>query len=247
VESADAPDTLRARDLGHPLIPGDRRVGNDVEVGPPGTFLLVTGSNMSGKTTLIRAIGANAVLAEAGGPVCARELTMPPVRLATSIVVEDSLEEGVSFFMAELLRLKSVVDAAAAEARADGDLDEAGEAGETRGGAGPAGGDRRLLFLLDEVLRGTNSAERRVAIQRVLGRLLELGAIGAITTHDLQILAEGELERAAVPIHFRETVRPRPEGGADMTFDFIARPGLAPTTNALRLLEAVGLGDGGPE
>jgi|GEM_PF-22390 len=223
-EPVKAPDTFRALDLGHPLIPGDRRVGNDVEVGPPGTFLLVTGSNMSGKTTLIRAIGVNAVLAEAGGPVCARELTMPPLRLATSIVVEDSLEEGVSFFMAELLRLKSVVDAAATEAEgADG---------------------RRLLYLLDEVLRGTNSAERRVAIQRVLGRLLELGAIGAITTHDLQILAEGALERSAVPIHFRETIRPKPEGGADMTFDFISRPGLAPTTNALRLLEAVGLGDG---
>jgi len=225
------PGTFRARDLGHPLIPGDRRVGNDVEVGPPGTFLLVTGSNMSGKTTLIRAVGVNAVLAEAGGPVCARELSMPPVRLATSIVVEDSLEEGVSFFMAELLRLKSVVDAAAAE------VNETGVSGEGERG-------RRLLYLLDEVLRGTNSAERRVAIQRVLGRLLDLGAIGAITTHDLQILAEGELERAAVPIHFRETIQPRPEGGADMTFDFIARPGLAPTTNALRLLEAVGLGDG---
>lgn len=223
------PASVTARDLGHPLIPPERRVGNDVEVGPPGSFLLVTGSNMSGKTTLLRAIGANAVLAQAGGPVCAAELTMPAVRLATSVVVEDSLEEGVSFFMAELLRLKAVVDAAA----------------ETAGH-----GDPILLFLLDEILRGTNSTERRVAVQRVLRRLIDLGAIGAITSHDLEITtgagADLELARAAVPIHFRETIRPKPEGGAEMTFDYMARSGLAPTTNALRLLEAVGLGEAEP-
>lgn len=227
-------ESLSARELGHPLIAPDRRVGNDVRVGPPGSFLLVTGSNMSGKTTLIRAIGVNAVLAQAGGPVCARELAMPPVRLATSIVVEDSLEEGVSFFMAELLRLKSVVEAAR-------------EAAEGPAGASsPHGNGRMLLFLLDEVLRGTNSAERRVAIQRVLERLLELPTIGAITTHDLELTrgaaAGTVLARAAVPIHFRETVHPRAEGGAEMSFDYKARPGLAPTTNALRLLAAVGLG-----
>ncbi|HSL82232.1 MAG TPA: DNA mismatch repair protein, partial [Thermoanaerobaculia bacterium] len=211
-------DAVAGRDLGHPLIPDDRRVGNDVAVGPPGTFLLVTGSNMSGKTTLLRAIGTNAVLAWAGAPVCAAGLRLPPVVLATSIAVEDSLEEGVSFFLAELLRLKAVV--AAAE-------------------AAPSGA--RVVYLLDEILRGTNSLERRIAVQRVIGRLLALGAIGAVTTHDLEILAEGELAEEAQPIHFRETVRPRPDGGAEMTFDYLARPGLATTTNALRLLKAVGL------
>jgi hypothetical protein len=218
---------FEARALGHPLLPDARRVGNDVTVGPPGSFLLVTGSNMSGKTTLLRAIGTNAVLAQAGAPVCASELRMPPLALATSIAVEDSLEAGVSFFLAELLRLKAVVEAA--------------QAGAGRGEAGR----RRVLYLLDEVLRGTNSAERRVAVGRVIGRLLALGAIGAVTTHDLEVLGEegeeGRLAEAAVPIHFRETVRPRPEGGADMTFDYRARPGIATTTNALRLLEAVGL------
>jgi DNA mismatch repair ATPase MutS len=134
----------------------------------------------------------------------------------------------VSFFLAELLRLKQVVEAA------------------ERAAAEP--GAARVLYLLDEVLRGTNSLERRIAVQRVIGRLVALGAIGAATTHDLEILAEGELAGAARPIHFRETIRPRPEGGAEMTFDYVARPGLATTTNALRLLEAVGLGDekGGP-
>ncbi len=232
--------SLTGRELGHPLIPDERCVGNDVEVGPPGTFLLVTGSNMSGKTTLIRAVGANAVLAQAGAPACAAELTLPPVRLATSVVVEDSLEEGVSFFMAELLRLKSVVDAAE---------EESVRAGPRTGSENGEGEGRKVLYLLDEVLRGTNSTERRVAVRRVLHRLLELDALGAITTHDLELSRRvgerDDVADAAVPIHFRETVHPRAEGGAEMTFDFIARPGLAPTTNALRLLEAVGL-DAGP-
>jgi hypothetical protein len=194
-EVDSALDTYDARDLGHPLIPDSRRVGNDVTVGPPGSFLLVTGSNMSGKSTLLRSVGTNAVLAWAGGPVAARELRLPPVRLATSIAVEDSLEEGVSFFLAELLRLKAVVEAAERAAE------------EARG--------PHLLFLLDEVLRGTNSAERRLAVQSVVGRLLALGAIGAVTTHDLDLLTEeepeGVLARAARPIHFRETLRSRPE------------------------------------
>ncbi|MDP9373125.1 MAG: DNA mismatch repair protein MutS, partial [Chloroflexota bacterium] len=106
---------LAARGLGHPLLPPDARVDNDVEVGPPGTFLLVTGSNMSGKSTLLRAIGVNIVLAGAGGPVCARELRLPPVALWTAMRVQDSLERGVSYFMAELQRLKAVVDAARRE------------------------------------------------------------------------------------------------------------------------------------
>lgn len=210
--------SVTAAALGHPLIPAAVRVANDVTIGPPGTFLLVTGSNMSGKTTLLRAVGTNAVLAQAGGPVAARRLVLPPVALATSVVVEDDLERGVSFFLAELLRLKRVVETAGA----------------------PLPG-RRTLYLLDEILRGTNSAERRVAVARVIGRLVEVGAIGAVTTHDLEILAEGALAGAAQTVHFRETVNPRAEGGADMTFDYRLRPGLAPTTNALRLLAAVGI------
>src|SRR5262249_28086646 len=101
---------LEARSLGHPLLPDDVCVGNDVSIGPAGTFLLVTGSNMSGKSTLLRAIGTNIVLAQAGGPVCAAWLLLTPVSLATSIRVQDSLEHGVSYYMAELQRLKQVVD-----------------------------------------------------------------------------------------------------------------------------------------
>src|SRR5204862_2975009 len=105
-------DALRATALGHPLIADDRRVVNDVMVGPPGTILLITGSNMSGKSTLLRAIGLNAVLAQAGAPVCANAFTMPPADLQTSIRVQDSLELGISYFMAALARLKQIVDAA---------------------------------------------------------------------------------------------------------------------------------------
>jgi membrane protein implicated in regulation of membrane protease activity len=210
-------DRFEGLGLGHPLIADDRRVTNDVTVGPPGTFLLVTGSNMSGKSTLLRSIGVNAVLAQMGGPVCAKSLRMPPVTLVTSILVEDSLAEGVSFFMAELKRVKRIVE----------ESDRAHEEGRT------------LLYLLDEVLRGTNSEERQVAIRRVLLHLLRRGAIGAVSTHDLQLAEMAELKSTMVPVHFRETLHP----GEDppMTFDYEMRPGVATTTNALKLMELVGL------
>jgi hypothetical protein len=206
-----------AEGLGHPLIADGQRVSNDVEVGPPGTFLLVTGSNMSGKSTLLRSIGVNAVLAQAGGPVAATALRMPPVTLATSILVEDSLADGISFFMAELQRIQKVV-AAADRAQGEG---------------------RVLLYLLDEVLRGTNSFERQVAVRRVVLHLLRKGAIGAVSTHDLQLAEVEELRSVCVPVHFRETIHPG--GDPPMTFDYVMRPGVATTVNALKLMELVGL------
>lgn len=215
---AGCEDSFAARGLGHPLIPEARRVANDVEVGPPGTFLLVTGSNMSGKSTLLRSIGVNAVLAQAGGPACAAELRLPPVELATSILIEDSLVDGVSFFMAELQRVKGIVEEAD-RCHAEG---------------------RVLLYLLDEILRGTNSQERQVAVRRVILHLLHKGAIGAVSTHDLGIAEIEELRVAGRPVHFRETIHPRGEG-PPMTFDYRMRPGVATTTNALKLMELVGL------
>ena len=149
-----------------------RRVANDVELGPPGTLLLVTGSNMSGKSTLLRAIGLNAVLAQAGGVRRAREsLRLPSCDLQTSIRVQDSLELGLSYFMAALARLKGVVDAAE----------------QPRAG-------RVLLYLLDEILQGTNSAERAIAVRAVARHLLDAGAIGAMTTHDLNLAGEEPLQ-----------------------------------------------------
>jgi hypothetical protein len=214
--------SLRATALGHPLLPPEACVRNDVEVGPPGTFLLVTGSNMSGKSTLLRAIGANVVLAAAGGPACASALTLPPLRVHTSMRIEDSLAEGISLFMAELLRIKGVVEA----------------------GDGAAAEGARVLFLLDEILHGTNTAERRIAARGVVRHLLASGAIGAVSTHDLALAEVPALAETAHAVHFREEVRSRDGAGPGplLTFDYRLREGIATTRNALKLLDAVGLG-----
>jgi hypothetical protein len=216
--------TFEASELGHPLLRGDSRVTNDLTLGPSGTFLLVTGSNMSGKSTLLRAAGVNAVLAQAGGPVCAASLRMPPLELWTAMRVSDSLERGVSFFMAELERLRDVVTAAQA--------------------AGPASAGApeppRVLYLLDEILQGTNTAERQIAARRVIRLLLRCRAIGAVSTHDLTLADAPDLAATARAIHLTELVLDGPEG-ARMTFDYRVREGIARSTNALRLLDMVGL------
>ena len=203
-----------AEALGHPLIAAERRVSNDVEVGPPGTLLLVTGSNMSGKSTLLRAIGLNAVLAQAGGAVCAARLRMPPADLQSSIRIQDSLELGLSYFMAALARLKGVVDAAER----------------------PRQG-RVLLYLLDEILQGTNSAERSIAVRAVARHLLEAGAIGAMTTHDLNLAEEEPLKSSARLVHFTEIV----DEDGTMRFDYRLLEGIATSRNALRLMQMIGI------
>jgi DNA mismatch repair ATPase MutS len=176
---------------------------------------------MSGKSTLLRSIGVNIVLAQAGGPVCASKLRLPPVQLATSIRVRDSLEDGVSFYMAELMRLKEIVDQA---------VDFGGRP------------DCTLVYLLDEILQGTNSQERRIAVVRVLSHLVRHGAIGAISTHDLDLAASDALVGQFRPVHFRETLHDH-DAENPMTFDYRLREGVATTTNALKLLEIVGLGN----
>ena len=213
-------DTVRGRSLGHPLLPPVACVRNDVEVGPRGSFLLVTGSNMSGKSTLLKAIGLNVVLARAGAPVCARSLRLPSLRVVTSMTVRDSLADGVSFFMAELRRLKQVVDAAEAPCDAAG-----------------------TLYLLDEILQGTNSAERRIAARTVVRRLLASDAVGAVTTHDLTLADAEDLTARSVAVHFTESVRE--DDDDQLVFDYRLRSGTATSTNALRLLGLVGL-DGPP-
>ncbi len=214
------PPVVRARALGHPLLVPAACVRNDVEVGPPGGFLLVTGSNMSGKSTLLRAIGANVVLAGAGGPACAASLEVPHVRVRTTMRVEDSVTQGVSLFMAELLRIRDVIAA----------VDETAEEGPP------------VLYLLDEILHGTNTAERQVAARAVIRHLVASGAIGAVSTHDLTLAESPELQASAVAVHFREDVEPGENGRPRLTFDYLLRPGLATTRNALKLLDAVGLG-----
>lgn len=217
---ADTP-RIAAASIGHPLLPNGVRVANDVALGPPGTMLLVTGSNMAGKSTLLRAIGTNVMLANAGAPVCAASMTLAPLTLATSLRTGDSLAEGVSGYMAGLLSLKTVLDAVDA-ATSRPDL--------------PA-----VLYLLDEILAGTNSLERREAVKEIARHLLESRTIGAMTTHDLALADEPILRQTADRVHFRETVEPGPDGTPKMTFDYTLRPGLATSTNAVALLKAIGL------
>ncbi|KPV48172.1 hypothetical protein SE17_39490 [Kouleothrix aurantiaca] len=159
------------------------------------------------------------MLAQSGAPVCATGFRLAPAELATSMRVSDSLEAGVSYFMAELRRLKAVFDAAE-RARAEG--------------------SRTLLFLLDEILHGTNSSERQIAARRIILRLLALGATGAVSTHDLTLADTPELAAASELVHFTEQFTRGPDGPA-MQFDYRLRPGIATTTNALALMEMLGL------
>jgi hypothetical protein len=216
----DEMPTLVANNLGHPLIDTDRCVVNDVAIGPPGSFLFVTGSNMSGKSTLLRSVGVNAVLAQAGGPVFASQMKLPLVSVFTSMRVSDSLEQGISQYMAQLSRLKMIVDGA---------LDASREQHMPQ-----------ALFLLDEILQGTNSSERLVAVRRIIQRLLEYEAIGAVTSHELTVPEVPELSSAAVIVHFRETAEQTADG-VTLSFDYRLRPGLSTSTNALKLMQMVGL------
>ncbi len=200
-----------AEGLGHPLIPSDRRVGNTIELPGPGHSLLITGSNMSGKSTWLRSMGLAAVLAQAGAPVCAKKLRMTPLSVRTSMRISDSLEQGVSHFYAELEKLKSVVDA--------------------------ANRDEPVFFLLDEVLHGTNSRERNIGARAVVVHLLQKSAIGAVTSHDLAMADLAETtDGHVVNVHFKENVHDN-----KMTFDYVLSPGVVSTTNALRLMKIVGI------
>lgn len=204
---------IDARGLGHPLIADDKRVGNDVRLPSAGRALVVTGSNMSGKSTLLRAIGVNVLLANAGAPVCAERARIGPARIATSMRIDDSLEQGVSHFYAELRRLKRVIDLAQTTPSPP------------------------VLFLLDEILHGTNSRERVLGACAVVKELLAKGALGAVSTHDLGITAlEKELGGLVENVHFEEQVH-----GEQMSFDYVLRPGIVQSSNALRLMRAVGI------
>lgn len=200
-----------ARQLGHPLLPEDQCVRNDVAIGNPVRLLVVSGSNMAGKSTLMRAVGVNAVLAFAGAPVRAESLTLSPMQIGTVIRVSDSLQTGKSLFFAAIERLKRIT------VLAEGRLP--------------------LLFLLDELLAGTNSHDRRIGAEAVLKWLVSAGAIGIVTTHDLALTEiADDLAPAAVNTHFRDVLV-----GDTMRFDYTLRPGVVDRGNALALMRLVGL------
>ncbi|MCU0719267.1 MAG: hypothetical protein MUC83_06165 [Pirellula sp.] len=210
---------LDVNQIAHPLLKDSQRVPNDLRITDDKRLLLVTGSNMAGKSTLLRSIGVNSVLARLGAPVCAQNWTSESFDIATSIRVHDSLQDGVSFFMAELKRLRLVVDQAQRE-------------------SGPSG--KRMLILLDEILQGTNSRERQIAVDSVLKKLVDMNAIVMSSTHDLELASNDQMKRSAQIVHFREYFESI-EGKQVMRFDYVMRPGVTPTTNALKLLEMVGL------
>ena len=194
--------------VGHPLIPDDRRVANDVRIGGDLRLLIVSGSNMSGKSTLLRAIGVNTILALAGAPVCAARLRVTPMSVGASISLNDSLSEGASRFYAEILRIRDILRI-----------------------------PPPLLFLLDEVLGGTNSHDRRIGAAAIIRGLVSRGAIGLATTHDLALaqIADDLAPRAA-NVHFEDHI----ENG-QVLFNYRMRPGVVTKSNALELMRAVGI------
>ena len=204
---SDVP-VFEGTDLVHPLMEEDRAVPNTVSLTPPLRLLIVSGSNMSGKSTLLRTVGVNSVLAFAGAPVRARRLSLSPLWLGASIRSTDSLEEGRSRFMAEILRLRQVTELPS-----------------------PA------LFLLDELLHGTNSHDRALGSLGLIRALLAKGGIGLVTTHDLSLtkLAE-DLSPAASNVHFEDRLV-----AGELVFDYRMHPGIVTRSNALDLMRAVGL------
>lgn len=208
---ADGP-VFDARGLAHPLLTESAAVRNDVTLGGDAPHvLIVSGSNMSGKSTLLRAVGVNVVLALAGGVVRAERLTLSPLAIGATLRIEDSLQEGRSRFYAEILRIRRIVD--------------------------DARGRLPLLFLLDEILHGTNSHDRRIGADAIVRALVEIGAIGLVTTHDLALTElVPSLGARAANVHFAD----RLEGGV-MVFDYRMRPGVVEHSNALALMRAIGL------
>jgi hypothetical protein len=212
-EVVPAGDQIRfeAERLGHPLIPDASCVRNDVGLGTERQVLVVSGSNMSGKSTLLRTVGVSAVLALAGAPVRAHRLRVGPLAIGATLRIQDSLQAGRSRFFAEITRVRQLVDLAR--------------------------GPLPLLFLLDELFHGTNSHDRRVGAEAVVRGLIDRGAIGLVTTHDLALTSIVErLAPRAENVHFEDQF----ENGA-MHFDYLMRPGVVRHSNALELMRAVGL------
>ncbi len=210
----DAPQ-FTALGLSHPLLPNDTAVANDVELSDQCRLLLVSGSNMSGKSTMLRSVGINTVLAWAGAPVCARELKLARLQVAAAMRMQDSLQAGTSHFFAELKRIQLVVELA-----------------QQNQAAAPT-----VLFLLDEILHGTNSHDRLVGARGVIESLLKTGALGLVTTHDLALSDIVEkLDTPSQNVHFRDQWI-----DGKMTFDYQMREGVVPKSNALSLMRLLGL------
>ena len=209
-EAEAAVATFAGESLGHPLLPPAQMVRNDACLDESTRLIVVSGSNMSGKSTMLRTVGINAVLALAGAPVRASALRLSPMGIGATLRIQDSLQQGRSRFFAEITRIRHIADSAA---------------------SGP------MLFLLDELFHGTNSHDRLTGATGVLRNLLDRGAIGLITTHDLALTAiTRDLGSRAINAHFEDTF-----DGAEIRFDYRMKPGPVTRSNAIALMRAVGL------
>lgn len=203
---------FRASALGHPLLKPEAKISNDFELDGQMTIAILTGSNMAGKSTFLRTVGVNLCLAYAGAPVNAKRFHTSVFRLFTCIKVSDSVQDGLSYFYAEVKRLKALLSAA------------------QQSDAAP------LMFLIDEIFRGTNSRERLIGARAFIRELSRFSTFGLVATHDLELVKLADEIAGATNFHFREEVR---EG--KMVFDYLLRPGPCPTTNALQIMRLEGL------
>lgn len=210
--TAAAAPRFVAEQLGHPLIHSEQRIYNDVRLEAARPIYLITGSNMAGKSSFLRTVGVNLVLAYAGGPVVAHSFHTSWLRLFATIRVADSLNDGFSFFYAEVRRLSQLLTA----------LNTAGE--------------RPLLFLIDEIFRGTNNRERLIGSRAYIQALAQGSGLGAIATHDLELVQLAETSPQIQNVHFRDAVV-----DGRMVFDYRLHPGPCPTTNALKIMQLAGL------
>ena len=203
---------FEAEAMAHPLLPAAKGIRNDIRLGDGLQLIVLSGPNMAGKSTFIRSVGVNAVLAQCGGPVRAAALRMTPLTVAASICVLDSLSGGVSRFYAEIHRVKLISDLA----------------------SGPV----PVLFLLDELLSGTNSHDRLVGSESIVRGLVERSAMGIVSTHDLALTKIPEaMDGRAANFHFGDSF-----DGSELVFDYQMKPGVVKTSNALELMRSIGLG-----
>lgn len=210
-EISEEGPVLKAEGIGHPLIPRNRCVRNNFSLGDTPSVVILSGSNMSGKSTFLRTVGINVVLALAGAPVRAGSMSVSQVALGVSIRIQDSVQGGYSKFYAEITRIKQIMDLAK--------------------------GTMPVLYLLDEILHGTNSADRLIGSEAIVRGLQKQNAIGIITTHDLALSKiVDDLAPAATNMHFEDHI----ENGK-IAFDYKLKSGVIQKSNAIALMRSVGL------
>ena len=235
-EAPDLPALFDGEELGHPLIAAAKCVRNSVRLDRETRVLLVSGSNMSGKSTLLRVVGINTVMAMAGAPVRAKSLRLTPLNVGTRIHSTDSLQEGRSTFYTEILHIRRVFDLTGGDA-ANGDRAQSGVADRDLANPTVANEGRSLLFLFDELLEGTNSKDRRIGAESLIRALLQRRAIGIVTTHDLALTEiTAALGNTIRNVHFEDQV----EDGK-MRFDYKLRDGVVTKSNAIALMRLIGL------